>query len=301
MNRQKGIIYIFISAIGYALMPIFSVIALKNGINVPTVLFMRFSTASIILWLYIFIKKLHYKVNKEQFIFITIISLLGFTITTVTLYFSYRYISASIATLILFTHPIFVVIITKIMNNDRKINIRKLVAIIITFIGLILILFDDQKIETYGIFLAFISSIAYGSYCIGLDNKRIKTFSGIVITAYVSSITAFATGIQCFIYKEPLFLFSKAGLITGLGLAFFSTIVASISFYEGLSIVGASSATMISTVEPVFVVIFSIIFLHDKIALNTFIGGIIILIGIYILERKPKMKEIPISKRKTSS
>ncbi len=288
MNRQKGIIYIFISAIGYALMPIFSVIALQNGINVPTVLFMRFSTASIILWFYIFIKKLPYKVNKDQFIFITIISILGFTVTTVTLYFSYRYISASIATLILFTHPIFVVIITKMMNKDRTVSIRKLIAIIITFVGLVLILFDDQKVETYGIFLAFISSIAYGSYCIGLDNRRIKAFSGIVITAYVATITAFATGIQCFIYHDPLFLFTKSGLFTGLGLALFSTILASISFYEGLSIVGAGSATMISTVEPVFVVIFSMIFLNDKIAVNTFIGGIIILIGIYILEKKKK-------------
>lgn len=56
-NEKLGVVLILISALGYGLMPIFSVKPLELGTEVSTLLFMRFFLASIILWLYIFLSK----------------------------------------------------------------------------------------------------------------------------------------------------------------------------------------------------------------------------------------------------
>ena len=75
-------------------------------------------------------------------------------------------------------------------------------------------------------------------------------------------------------------------MINGLLLAIFSTLIASITFYEGLSIVGASSATLISSFEPVFVILLSAFFLKEILKFNVFVGGAIIILAVIILEYK---------------
>lgn len=282
-KEYLGIMLILISAIGYALMPIFSVGALNEGTAVSTLLFMRFSFAAVLLWLYIFIKKIPYKTSLKNLIYITTIALLGFTVASASIYTAYKYVSSSIATLILFTHPIVVMLLEK-MISKRKTTLRKVLAIIITSIGLIIVLYVKEPLSVKGLLFSFISAITYGAYCFGLSEKETQKLGGITVTAYVATITTIAMAIQSLFTKTPLINFDPNTMYSALALTLFSTILASITFYEGLSIVGPSSATLISSVEPIIVVILSSLFLGEIVSMNTIIGGIIVIIGIIVLE-----------------
>ncbi len=298
-KENTGVLLIVISAITYALMPIFSINALEEGTAVSTLLFMRFSLAAILLWIYIFLKKMPYKTSKRNLIYIITIALLGFTIATSTLYTSYRYISSSVATLILFTHPVFVLIFEKFITRS-KVTRRKIFALIITIFGLIIVLYVKEPLNTKGVVFAFIGSITYGAYCLGLSEKETQKLGGVVVTAYVASTTAVAMCIQSLFTNTPLISSQPSTIVSAILLALISTILASISFYEGLSIVGPSSATLISSVEPMFVVIFSAIFLNELITSNTIIGGVIIILGIAILEHKKKNVPLDVPLKKSS-
>jgi|GEM_PF-867311 len=298
-KENTGVLLIVISAITYALMPIFSINALKEGTAVSTLLFMRFSLAAILLWIYIFLKKMPYKTSKKNLVYIITIALLGFTIATSTLYTSYKYISSSVATLILFTHPVFVLLFERFITRS-KVTLRKIIALIITILGLIIVLYVKEPLNTKGVIFAFIGSITYGAYCLGLSEKETQKLGGVVVTAYVASTTAIAMCIQSLFTNTPLISSQPSTIMSALLLALISTILASICFYEGLSIVGPSSATLISSVEPMFVVIFSAIFLNEIITSNTIIGGIIIVLGITILEQKKKKKTLEVPLKKSS-
>ncbi|WP_240838384.1 DMT family transporter [Acidaminobacter sp. JC074] len=295
-KENTGVFLIIISAIAYALMPIFSVNALEEGTAVSNLLFMRFSTAALILWLYIYLRKIPFKTSIKNLIYIIAIALLGFTIATSTLYTSYKHISSSIATLILFTHPVFVLIFEKIITKS-KVTKRKVLALIITIIGLFIVLYVKEPLSSKGIIYAFVASITYGAYCLGLSEKETQKLGGVVVTAYVATTTSLAMGIQCILTDMPLVTTQASTVTSALLLAFVSTILASITFYEGLSIVGPSSATLISSVEPMFVVLFSAWLLNEVFTMNTILGGLIIILGIVILEYKKKdNKSLPLRK-----
>ena len=283
-NKENlGVFLIIVSAFAYALMPIFSINALKSGTAVSTLLFTRFSLAALFLWAYILIKKVPYKTSVKNLLYIIIIGLLGFTVASVSIYTAYKYISGSVATLILFTHPIFVMIFDKILMKHKTTK-KKIIAIILTTFGLVLVLYVKEPLNIKGIVFSFISSITYGAYCLGLSEKNTQKLSGVVVTAYVATVTMTATALQCLYDAVPLIPTTSDAIYSAVLLALISTILASITFYEGLSIIGPSSATLISSVEPMFVVIFSALFLHEVMTINTIIGGLIIILGIIILE-----------------
>jgi drug/metabolite transporter (DMT)-like permease len=285
-SEQRGIVYIIISALGYGLMPIFTIYALIKGTHTPSLLFFRFALASSILWIYILLTQKNYKTNFKTLVYIIFICLIGFTVASVTIYSAYEHISGSIATLILFTHPFFVLLLETLVRK-KKLRLRKIIAMVIVSIGLILVLFQgDMHLSTKGIVLSFISSIAYAFFCFGLAEKETQKLDGIAITAYMATTTAVTAAIQCFIKGYPLIPLDATSITSGILLAIFSTLIASVAFYEGLSIIGPSSATLISSFEPVFVVFLSAIFLSEIMQLNVLIGGLIIIVGIVVLEYK---------------
>lgn len=57
MKNLKGILLVIISAISFGLMPVFAKVAYENGSNNYTVLALRFIFSSIILFIYMKLKK----------------------------------------------------------------------------------------------------------------------------------------------------------------------------------------------------------------------------------------------------
>lgn len=287
-NNKLGIFLIILSALGYGLMPIFTIYALQGGTDVFSLLFGRFAIAALILWLYIWRTQKTYWLSLKHTLYLVTICLLGYTIASVAIYHAYARISGSVATLILFTHPFFVLLMEKLFTKTR-ITSRKITAMVIVTLGLGLVLYQKEvNFDIYGILLSFIASVTYGIFCFGLNEKETQRLDGIVITAYMATVTSITTGLQCLIFDKPLIPADATGIWCAVGLAIFSTLLASVTFYEGLSIVGPSSATVISSFEPVFVVLLSAWLLHETMSLRLIIGGVIIILGIILMEYKVK-------------
>ncbi len=63
-NRLTGILLIIGATAGYALVPSFSFLAFDQGVETETLLFSKFFYAAVLMWLYIFIKKLPFRLEK---------------------------------------------------------------------------------------------------------------------------------------------------------------------------------------------------------------------------------------------
>ena len=92
-----GVLLIMLSAFGFGLMPIFATYAYAGGVNVPTLLFLRFSLAAICLFAYLCWRRTVWRLRRRELLSLLFLGAVLYTLQS-TFYFSaVRYIPASLA------------------------------------------------------------------------------------------------------------------------------------------------------------------------------------------------------------
>jgi drug/metabolite transporter (DMT)-like permease len=75
--------------------------------------------------------------------------------------------------------------------------------------------------------------------------------------------------------------------ISVLYIAVFGTAVGFVFFYEGLSRIGTVRAGAFAALIPVFGVALSVIFLGERPSVLTGVGGVLVLVGLWLVQRRP--------------
>lgn len=285
MKNYKGILFAILASIAFGLMPIFAKFAYINGSNPNTVLFFRFAIASLVLLVYLLFKKVSIKVTKKQFLLLFVTGIIGYTITTQTLFMSYNYLGAGLATTLHFIYPAFVCILEYAFFK-QKMSRNKLLSLIFAGIGVYaLIAFENNTLSALGIFLALFSGISYGANVIMLAMKQIADIDNRVITMYIT----FGAAVGMFIYSLINgSLITKVTINLGISyilIAVISTILSMILLLKGIEMIGASSTSILGTFEPIVSIIMGIILFGEELTFALVIGTVLILISTIILAR----------------
>lgn len=286
MEKLKGILYIMLSAISFGIMPILAKLSYRGGANTYTTLFLRFLFAAIMLLYYLKSKGISLKLTKKQLILVLIIGMFGYTLTSGCLFMSYNYISIGMASMILYTYPAIVTLLSYIFYKE-KIYSRKILSLIISLIG-IYILIDKGSVSfnLKGIILAGIAAVLYSLYVLGASLKEIKTINSYVLTFYISCISATVMFVASITTNNFNMHISFYGIVSILLLSFISTVVALMAFLEGVRIIGPSKASIFSTFEPIVGLILGILILSEPISARIVIGSIMIVTSIVILTKE---------------
>ena len=109
-EKAKGIICGILSAICYGMNPLGALNLYQEGMSTTSVLFYRFGFAVIILACIMIAKRISFKVNKKQVLVLASLGVL-FAISSLSLFMSFLYMPAGVASTLLFTHPIMVALI----------------------------------------------------------------------------------------------------------------------------------------------------------------------------------------------
>ncbi|MCY6369472.1 DMT family transporter [Clostridium ganghwense] len=296
-NKITGTLLVIISAMTFGSLPLFSNFAYAQGIPVSTLLFLRFFTASLILWPYVLIKKLPFKTSKYVFGHLLLISFIGYASSASGLFYAYKYISSSLATIIIYCYPIIVVGYE--MFSSKKIDYKKIFCLLITLLGLVLVVCTGPiKMNWTGILLAFISAVGYAYFCIGLEKKETQTLNSIVISTYVMSSCMIVYFLQCIITKQTLLPPNTKSFSYAVILGILCSIVPTVTLYEGVKKIGVGTSVIISTFEPLFVCILGVIFLNEIVTSNMIIGGLLVIFSLMLLQM-PTLKFPLKNKRRT--
>ncbi|MGL4522831.1 MAG: DMT family transporter [Bacilli bacterium] len=100
-----GIVYAILSSVAYGVMPIIAKLAYAEGSNPTTVILFRFYIALVLLAGYILWKRMTFVLTWKQFGYLFTLGFFGYTITTLTLYLSYDFLGAGLATTLHFIYP----------------------------------------------------------------------------------------------------------------------------------------------------------------------------------------------------
>lgn len=284
-EKFKGILYLVISSSAFGVMPIITKFVYAQGVSTYSLLFYRFLFAGIILSIYTIFKRVSLKVSLKGFLIISIVSILGYALTAVTLFSSYKYISVGLATMILYTYPAIVTILDSIIYKN-KMDRKKLISLIMCFIGLCFLVFNKSaNLNVTGIILAFLSAIFFSIYVIGVSHKYVKDINNYVMTEYISFIAGLFIFLIGFSYGDINLKINFVSFVYIVALSLISTVIALITFINGVKIVGPSKAAILSTLEPIVSLILGIIILNESFTFNTALGSLFVVIGVIILSK----------------
>ncbi|MGK0269766.1 MAG: drug/metabolite transporter (DMT)-like permease [Cocleimonas sp.] len=256
--------------------------------NTQTVMLVRFVTLIAIMLIWNKRKNISLKLPKEDAVKCSILG--AFYFMGIASYLaSVAYMPVGLAVLILYTFPILVILSTAILNR-RKPSLLQLFAVVIAFIGLFIALdINADNTQPIGIILATMAAVGVTINMIGsadilkrIDFSLFGLYQAVVVAAISALLVLFTGGLS--LPDEP-----KGWII--LGVMLLSFIIAYLSVYTSLKVIGAVRTSTIMNLEPIMTIIFAIALLQEQMTIEKLIGGVIVLFAI-LLAQLPQIKTI---------
>ncbi|PRM95621.1 EamA family transporter [Aliarcobacter cryaerophilus] len=283
--QTKGVVLAIISAICYGMNPLGALFLYEEGLNVNSVIFYRFIFASILLAIFMLIKKDSFYLKFKEIILLALLGLL-FGISAISLFNSFLYMDAGLASTVLFIYPIFVAIIMALFFKEKN-SIITILSIIFAFLGVVLLYESDgANVSNFGIFLVIVSSLCYAIYIV-IINQYLK-ISALKVTFYSMLFCTITILIHSFFDSSlnimPLVNFNM--WFYTLFLALVPTIISLLFLIKAIQIVGSTSASILGALEPLTAVLIGVYVFNEKITFWLVIGIVFILFGVLLIVLK---------------
>lgn len=290
-----GFIYVVIAGIGFGFLGIFGRLAFKSGLSVEVLLSLRFIVAALILFLYIFVKnKKQLFLTRKQILISLALGALGYASFSTLYFMSLEGLSAALASLLLFTFPIWVNLINIIFFKE-KLDFKHFISLFTACAGLIMVVWGPVFFGSMSyIFYALIAAIGYAFYVI-ISEKAQKNIPAISSSLYViigaALMLTFLGAIQQKITFQSFGLVNQQQWMYILALSLVCTIFPIIFFLLGLQRISSSKASIIVMIEPVVAALGGWIILNEKLSTLQIAGVLLVLIALY-LNQKPQKTQI---------
>lgn len=205
------------------------------------------------------------------------------------LFEAYRYVSVSVATLTYYCSPAIVVLTSPFILKE-KLTFTKLAGVAAAMVGMVIVNYNSlQAGNIKGVVYGLLAAVFYAS--VTLTNKKIKGFSGLelsmmqlIFSGMILLPYAFFTG------SLQAVSINTEGIVYLLIVCLFHTGVCYWLYFEGLQKLAANTVAMCSFIDPVSALVFSAVFLNEKLTLMQIAGALIIIGGAMLSELYKKEK-----------
>ncbi len=196
---------------------------------------------------------------------------------------------SAVPALLLYTAPIFVMIMSAIFFRER-ITGKKIAALILTFAGLGFVtgaFTGGSVISMKALILGLGSGFGYALYSI-FGKFLVDKYDALTITFYtflvaaVGAVPISGVGGQMGLLTEP------KTLLAAVGLALLSTVLPFLLYTKGLAHVEAGRASVLATVEPFVAAVVGALFFREQFTVSKIVGMALIIGAIvYLNAGKP--------------
>lgn len=283
LKKNKGKIYLFLSAFIYGVAPIFAKFAYQGGANEVTLTFLRAFLALPVLFLPLKLQKISLKLSKTELIKVTILSVFGCSLSIVLLYIAYKFIPAGLASTLHFIYPILIILASALIYRER-VPSKKLLSALVVTIGIFMFADINTAADKVGVIMAVLSGVFYSFYILYLDKSGLKNMNYLKLTFYTMLIMSTFTFIFGIFTNSIDFEISALSWIFAFIISILVTAIAVPLLQIGIRYEGASTAGILSTIEPITTIALGAVFLGEHITLMQIIGGILILFGVVFCE-----------------
>ena len=277
--KTQGYILAAISAISYGLIPIFILPMKQINFSMDVTLFYRFLLSAIMVGVYLIFKKVNLKINKWELLVLLILGLF-YALSSEFLFLGYDYLSAGIASTVLFVYPVLVALVMFLFYGE-KLSKMGIVSLLLTFVGVIVLCLKGNSLEInfVGLGIVLLSALFYGLYIIIVNKAKINV-SGIKLSFYSMLFTSIYFLMKSLVLKESLAIPSYSIFFNFVTFAFVTTLISSVALVLAIQKIGSTPTAIMGALEPVIAVAVSVLFFNEDFTRNLLIGIILILTGV---------------------
>lgn len=282
-SKLKGYLCGIGAAVCYGTNPLGALYLYEDGINANSVLFYRFALAVVMLGMLMAARRKSLKVSRRE---LSLLCALGvvFSTSSITLYFSFCFMDAGIASTLLFVYPVMVAVIMALLFKERLPAVS-VFAIMLALSGIAMLYHGDggATLSTRGVMLVMFSSLSYAVYIV-VVNKSPLRMSSMKLTFYVlffSMLTvltnSFITGLHIQMLTTPR-MWSCAFMLALLPTVF-SLVLMTISVHE----TGSTPTAVMGALEPLTAVVIGVAVFGEQLTPRLAAGIVLILTAVIMI------------------
>lgn len=291
-NDYQGSLYAILSGFLYGFVGYFGVSAIQEGLSVPTMLFWRFLVSSMVILLCILPQLLRCQDSKLQLLMAFMNGAIFYCVSTMLYFYACHYIGSGLAMVIFFTYPALVMLLNYVIYRD-PIPKTYYLAIVIILLGMMLFVdVNELHLDLIGVVLGTVSALFYAAYMV--SSKKCTIAPG--LSALLVSLGCMTTAFIFSLFNHS-FSIPQAGKtwVNLAGIGIIATAVPILLLLRSLQLISSDKASILSVLEPVFVVIFGVLLLGETLKTKHGIGVMIVLSGalLTLFSHRLESKKVP--------
>jgi drug/metabolite transporter (DMT)-like permease len=215
----------------------------------------------------------------------TLLGAIAVTLFYPALFYTYQWTSVSVATTLLYLSPTLVTLGAALFLRE-PLTARKLIALVTTFLGSVLVVQvyqpENASGSAAGIGVGLIAAATYGTYSVLAKKLLARHQMATVLAAYLMMGTLLLLGVKLLV-SPSTWPAPREAITIGLFTGVLTTLVPITLYTFGLSRLPASEASILLTFEPVVAFVLAAVVLGESLHAGQWLGVAAVLGGVVLL------------------
>jgi drug/metabolite transporter (DMT)-like permease len=293
---SPGALVCLASAVAFGAMGIFGKLAYDEGASVGTLLAVRFLLAAALFWVLVVTtgaaRQLRTLSGRDVGIALAL-GAVGYSAQAGAYFAALQRLDAGLLSLLLYTFPAMVTVAAIALGRERA-SRRKAGALVVASAGLVLVLAGAGAgaLDPVGTMLGVTAAVVYTTYI--LTSAGVAERVGPLLLSALVCTGAATTLTLATVFEGDLHLgdVSAAGFGWLAGIAVVSTVGAVSLFFAGLKRVGPTTASILSTAEPVTTVVLAFLAFGESLGPVQLAGGALVLAAALVLSVRTQGRDL---------
>jgi Predicted permease, DMT superfamily len=280
-ESTEGTLLVFAAATGFGTIGVFGEAAARAGLPLSTLLPLRFALATVVVAGVAVLRGWSLPPTRRGRAATLALGVV-YTLLTLSYFVSLRYLTAGLATIVLYTYPSMVVGLGAVVL-DEPVTPRRVVALGLATAGVALVVSTGAGgADPAGVALALAAAACYAAYTAG-SRSVVPSASppGVMLGVLVG--TTLSMGVYGVLDGGLALPATTDGWGLVAGIVVLSTVAPHLLFYEGVSRLEAGRVGVVSTAEPVVTVALGALLLGERVTVAVVVGGALVLGGVVLV------------------
>lgn len=278
-SEQRGSVYAILSGFLYGFIGYFGLSAINQHLSASTMLFWRFLISSLLMAIILIPQFKTFKQYSKPLLIAFGTGVFYYGISTLLYFYASLYIGSGLSMVIFFTYPVIIMVLNYFFYGQLIPKIYYLAIVIILFGMLLMIDMKQVGFDLIGIALGLASSFFYACYIISSKKNEMPPNLSTLMVCLGCMTTSFIVSYLDHSLTIPQ---NMDAWLNILGIGVIATVIPILLMLHSLKYISSEKASILSVLEPVFVVIFGVILLGETLQPWHALGVVLVLLGALI-------------------
>lgn len=278
-QEYRGSIYAILSGCLYGFIGYFGLSAMNGNMSASTMLFWRFLISSMIIFVLMLPKIRNSDDSYKNMVIAFLTGAVYYGVSTWLYFLSSQYIGSGLAMVIFYCYPVLIMLLNYFFYGQLIPKVYYL-AILVILIGMgFMVDLDALSFNLWGIFLGIASAFFYACYIIGSKRNKLSPNMSTLMVCLGCMVTSllFSLFTHSFTLPESMAVWRNL-----FGISVIATVAPILLLLYSLKYISSEKASILSVLEPVFVVILGVLLLNEELRFWSVLGIALVLSGAVI-------------------